>query len=198
MGHLPWSWAIQGTELQQKASGGKWMIFNLCQKICVPAAAEQGKAVLGTKTWRNDGGGCAQTFAIQCTNTKCQRTVFSTGPLLKSSGLRGEAQPSWWYCQHSAKDRCRDCESLWVEMALLYVLGFCCAGKLLKIPRWLQKKVHIPLGKGGAEPEPCFHSLDGKKNPPSLNSLFWWFNSMLWSEHINPQSIWLNCNAPGS
>lgn len=48
MGHLSWHWIIQGTQLQQKASEGKGVTFNLCQKFCAWAMGEQGKAFLGT------------------------------------------------------------------------------------------------------------------------------------------------------
>lgn len=48
MGHLSRHWVTQGTQLQQKASEGKWVTSNLCQKFCAWAIGEQGKAFLGT------------------------------------------------------------------------------------------------------------------------------------------------------
>lgn len=70
----------------------------------------------------------------------------------------------------------------------LYAL-FLPVGKLLKISRWAKKAINTPLGKGGAESVPCFHSLEGKKiNPPSnLYSDLWLIQC--WSECKSLQSI---------
>lgn len=76
---------------------------------------------------------------------------------------------------------------LQMEMAQLYVLCFYHMGKLLKISRWSKKQFIYLWEKGDAEP--ASHSLEGKKNQPSLNSLFGLFNSMLWSECRSLQSI---------
>lgn len=56
--------------------------------------------------------------------------------------------------------------------------------------QWSQKAVHIPLGKEGCWTQTLFSQPGGKKTKPSLNFIFWLFNSILWSECISPYSIW--------
>lgn len=58
-------------------------------------------------------------------------------------------------------------------------------GSCWKFPDDHGKQFTYLWEKGGAEPEPRFHSVEGKKPQSFLNSLFWLLNSMLWSECIS-------------
>lgn len=178
IGHLSRYWAIQGTQLQQKASGGKWMIFNLCQKFCVWAAGEQGKAFLGTKTWRDHWAGCAQAFAMQCTNTVQLYFTNAWGPcfphIRSCKALVSEVKlcplddtVTFNKRPDAATVRC----SKWRWHCFMCFVSAMQAN-CWKFPGDQRKQFTYLWEKGGAEPEPCFHSLEGKKkknktNPPS-------------------------------
>lgn len=172
MGHLSWHWVIQGTQLQQKASEGKGVTFNQCQKFCAWATGEQGKAFLGTDLEMTEA------FAIQCMDT-VQLYFFNVwGPCFHTPYpaklcIRGELGTALLTDTiHAIEGYMPQLWLFQMEMAQLYMLCFCQWESCWKFLDEQRKQLIHLWEKGVLNLYPVFTAWKEKKlTPPQISTL---------------------------